>query len=55
MRIPNFIKKGDTIAITAPSDGLKEVTDHIRLDNAKNNLIERGYKVIENSRPVLSE
>ena len=47
MRIPNFIKKGDTIAVTAPSDGLKEVTDHIRLDNAKNNLMERGYKVIE--------
>lgn len=46
MRYPSFIMQGDTIGVTAPSDGIKE-KDFIRLNNVKNNLNKMGYKYIE--------
>lgn len=47
MIYPGFIKKGDTIGVTAPSDGNSEKTDYARLYNGKKQLVEMGYKVIE--------
>ncbi len=47
MIYPRFLEKGDTIGITAPSDGNKRDTDFIRLDNGKKKLSDRGYKLIE--------
>lgn len=46
MRYPKFINPGDTIGVTAPSEGIKE-KDFIRLNNVKNNLNNIGYKYIE--------
>lgn len=46
MRYPRFIMQGDVIGVTAPSAGIKE-EDFIRLNNAKNNLNNVGYKYIE--------
>lgn len=46
MRYPSFIIQGSTIGVTAPSAGIKE-KDFIRLNNAKNNLNNVGYKYIE--------
>ncbi len=47
MLYPEYVKKGDVIGITAPSDGNKKETDFVRLDNGKEQLKKRGYKVIE--------
>lgn len=47
MIYPVFIQKGDTIGVTAPSDGNKKDVDFIRLDNGKKQLLKRGYPVIE--------
>ena len=48
MIYPEFLKKGDTIGITAPSDGIGDnVLKNIRLDSAKREFTERGYKVVE--------
>lgn len=47
MLYPNYLKKGDGIGITAPSDGNKKETDFIRLENGKKKLQDRGYHVIE--------
>lgn len=47
MLIPDFIKKGDTIAVTAPSDGNKSDIDYARLDYAKEKLNSLGVNVIE--------
>lgn len=49
MKYPEYIKKGDTIGITAPSDGITGEAKIKRFENAKNNLIKMGYKVIETS------
>lgn len=45
-RIDN-LKIGDRIGVTAPSDGFSENVDYVRLENAKMNLEERGYEVVE--------
>lgn len=47
MIYPEFIKKGGTIGVTAPSDGNKKDTDFIRLDSAKEKLQAKGYKLME--------
>ena len=47
MNIPNFIKKGDIIGVTAPSAGFTEQVDLTKLESAKFNLSEKGYEVIE--------
>lgn len=47
MIYPEFITKGDTVYVTAPSDGNKDDVDYIRLDRAKAALRERGVETIE--------
>lgn len=47
MIYPDFLKEGNLIGLTAPSDGNSEETDFIRLDNGKKQLNEKGYKVVE--------
>ncbi len=47
MVIPDFIKYGDTIAVTAPSDGNKSDIDFARLDHAKEKLYSLGIHVFE--------
>lgn len=55
MIYPKFIKKGDTIGITAPSDGNKKEVDFIRLDNGKKQLFQKGYPVIETAHVRTSD
>ena len=47
MNIPDFIKKGDIIGVTAPSAGFTEQIDLTKLESAKFSLSEKGYEVIE--------
>lgn len=47
MKKTEFLRSGDTIGITAPSDGNVKETDFVRLENGKLNLEERGYRVVE--------
>lgn len=47
MKYPKFLEKGDTVYVTAPSDGNSENIDYIRLDRAKKALEQRGYIVKE--------
>lgn len=47
MIFPEFLKKGDLIGITAPSDGNDKDTDFARLNNGIRQLEEKGYKVLE--------
>lgn len=47
MIFPDFLKKGDTIGVTACSDGRTDELDLVRLDNAKQQLQKAGYDVIE--------
>lgn len=47
MIYPDFIAKNDLIAVAAPSDGNREITDYNRLDNAVLNFRNRGFQVIE--------
>lgn len=47
MIYPEFIKEKDIIAVTAPSDGIIEKIDIIRLENAHKNFKERGFEVLE--------
>lgn len=47
MIVPRFIRKGDTIGVTAPSFGVTAPLDVRRLSNARSNLEARGYRVLE--------
>lgn len=47
MLIPDFIKYGDTIAVTAPSDGNKKDIDLARLNYAEEKLNSLGINVLE--------
>lgn len=47
MIVPEFIKQGHTIGVTAPSDGNRKPLDFERLDLARQHLQKRGYSVIE--------
>lgn len=49
MIYPEFIKNGDYIGVTAPSDGVTDILDLKRLDNAKSKLQELGLNVVETS------
>lgn len=46
MIIPNWIKKGDTIGVTAVSDGVKAEEDIKRFENGKKKLNNIGYQVL---------
>lgn len=47
MIYPEFIKKGDTIGVTAPSDGITNPPKVNRLNNAIKSFQEKGYNIIE--------
>ena len=47
MIYPKFLQQNDTIAITAPSDGITKEFDKIRLDLACQKLNSLGYKTIK--------
>lgn len=47
MKYPEFLKKGGTIGVTAPSMGVTDETDRNRFANARKKLSERGYSVLE--------
>lgn len=47
MNYPNFIKKGDLIGITAPSDGIIDECKLNRLDNANLKLKKLGFNIWE--------
>lgn len=47
MIYPEFLNKNDTIGITAPSDGITEKIDILRLNNAISQFEKRGYKIKE--------
>lgn len=47
MRYPENLKKGDTIGICAPSDGISEPKKIEKLNKAIMHLEEMGYKIIE--------
>ncbi len=47
MKIPEYLKIGDTIGICAPSDGINEQDKIEKLDKAILQLQKMGYKVIE--------
>ena len=49
MIYPEFIKNGDYIGVTAPSDGVTDILDLKRLDNAKSKLQKLGLNVVETS------
>ncbi|MBR0132747.1 MAG: LD-carboxypeptidase [Lachnospiraceae bacterium] len=56
MIYPDFLKQGDTIGICAPSDGIGEnELKNIRLDSAKTQFNERGFKVRETKSVRRSE
>lgn len=55
MIYPKFIKPGDIIGITAPSDGRGEAIDKVRMDNAAKQLSARGFRVVETAHVRNSE
>lgn len=46
MIIPDYLRSGDTIGVTAPSDGVVDELDQKRFQNGKRQLLNRGYEVI---------
>ena len=46
MKIPAFLKPGDTIGVTAPSHGIGDPVDKERFLNGERQLEEKGYHVI---------
>lgn len=47
MIYPAHLKKGDIIGVTATSSGIRDEIDILTLENARKNLEEIGYKIIE--------
>lgn len=47
MKYPKFLQKGDTIGITAPSDGNRKEMDYQRLDLAVKKMENLGYAIRE--------
>ena len=45
MIIPEFLKQGDSIGVTATSDGVSDPLDKVRFENGKQQLERRGFKV----------
>lgn len=46
MNIPKYLQKGDTIGVTATSDGIVNELKKKRVENAMRQLSDRGYNVI---------
>ena len=46
MIFPKWIREGDTIGVTALSDGVYKETDKIRFENGKKQLESRGFEVV---------
>lgn len=46
MIVPNWIKKGDTIGVTAVSDGVSDDKDIKRFENGRSKLDSLGYKAV---------
>ncbi len=55
MIYPDFLKKGDTVGIAAPSDGRSDAIDLIRLDSAEGQFEKRGFRVRETAHVRCSE
>ncbi|SFR96345.1 S66 family peptidase [Anaeromicropila populeti] len=55
MIYPEFLSQGDTIGVTAPSDGNKEGMDYTRVDYATEHLIREGFCVQETSNVRTSQ
>lgn len=55
MIYPHFLQKGDTIGVTAPSDGVTNEQKLNRLNNAIKNINKLGFKVIESDNVRTSE
>lgn len=55
MIFPDFLKYGDTIGVTAPSDGNKKELDFIRLEHGIFTLNQKGYVVKETENVRKSE
>ena len=49
MKYPNYIKKGDTIGVTAPSAGITDENKLLEYENAKKNIQEMGFNFLETS------
>lgn len=47
MIYPKFIRQGDSIGVSAPSDGITELSNLKRLDYAIKNIENKGFKIIE--------
>ena len=45
MIIPEFLKQGDSIGVTATSDGVSDPLDQKRFNNGKEQLERRGFKI----------
>lgn len=55
MKYPDFLKKGDTIGVTAPSGGVTKECDILGFEAAKKKLEARGYKVIFTDSVFMSD
>ena len=52
MIYPEFIKNGDYIGVTAPSDGVTDILNLKRLNKEKSKLQKLGLKVVETSNAI---
>ena len=55
MIYPPYLQIGDTIGVTACSDGCTDATDAVRMDNAAKQLKKLGYDVVETNNTRTSE
>lgn len=55
MIYPEFLKIGDTIGVTAPSDGNRKELDYVRLNHGIKVLEKKGYSIIETDNVRTSE
>lgn len=55
MKYPKSLLKGNTIGVTAISDGIKKESDFLRMDNARKNIESLGYKIKETENARKSE
>lgn len=55
MIYPKFINKGDSIGVTAPSDGKVDSLDLVRLNNAYLKLENVGFKIVETNNVRCSD
>lgn len=55
MIYPNFLKKGDTIGVPAPSNGAYDIQHINKQKNAKIKMEQKGYKIIQSKNIYNSE